>query len=86
MAEVIFLIGIITIFVTFLLAVSFPAVTTQIYSVIQSFLTYISSSTGIIWMFVPKDYTLMLLNLVIAVELIIRGYKIFMFIYAKIRG
>lgn len=85
MAQVILVLAVIGIFIAFIAALSFPAVTTLFYQFWQTACTYIGQGTGILWLFVPKSLAIALLEIVIAMEVIYRAILIFSWIYAKIK-
>ena len=65
--------------------IQFPAIATEIYTVIHSVITYMSQGVGILWFFLPKTLTLTVLGLVIAIEVIIRAFLIFQWIYNHLK-
>lgn len=70
--------------VTAILAISFPAVSTEIITYIDFLFSYIQMGMGIVWLFVPRGITVTLMTLVIGIEVIILGYKFVMWVLRKI--
>lgn len=70
--------------VTAILAISFPAVSTEIITYIDFLFGYIEMGMGIVWLFVPRGITVTLMTLVIGIEVIILGYKFVMWVLRKI--
>lgn len=85
MVTVLFFVAFIVLFVGTITLVQFPEIATEIYTVISSVIEYIGNATGILWFFLPKDLTLIVLSLVIAIELIYRGILIFLWIYNHLK-
>lgn len=85
MAAVLFFVAFIVLFVGTITLVQFPEIATEIYTVISSVIEYIGNATGILWFFLPKDLTLIVLTLVIAIETIYRGILIFLWIYNNLK-
>lgn len=85
MAAAVIMIAFIALFVGTITLVQFPEVATEIYQVISAVMDYISQAAGIVWFFLPKTLTLTVLTLVIAIEVIIRGIKIFLWIYDHLK-
>ena len=85
MATAVIIIAFITLFVGTVTLIQFPAIATEIYTVIHSVITYISQGVGILWFFLPKTLTLTVLGLVIAIEVIIRAFLIFQWIYNHLK-
>lgn len=75
------LIGIV---VTAILAVSFPAVSTEIIIYIDYMFGYIEQAMGIVWLFAPRGITITLMTLTIGVEVIVLGYKFVLWVLRKI--
>lgn len=86
MATAIIILAFIALFIGFIVLVNFPALATEIYTVISSLITYISHGTGIIWFLFPKTLTLLVFDLVIGIEVTIRALKIFLWIYDKLKN
>lgn len=86
MATAILIITIILIFVAFILMIQFPEFATEIYTVLHSLIEYMGNASGILWFFLPKELTLVVLGLVLAIEVIIRSIMIFLWIYRHVRG
>lgn len=85
MATAVIIIAFIALFVGTIALIQFPEVATEIYQVISAVMDYISQASGIVWFFLPKNLTLIVLTLVISIEVIIRGFKIFLFIYNHLK-
>lgn len=85
MAAALIMLGFIALFVGTITLIQFPEIATEIYTVISSVLEYIAQSTGILWFFLPKTLTLVVLTLVLAIEVIIRGIKLFLWIYEHLK-
>lgn len=85
MATAVIIIAFIALFVGTVTLIQFPAIATEIYTVIQSVITYMSQGVGILWFFLPKTLTLTVLGLVIAIEVIIRAFLIFQWIYNHLK-
>lgn len=86
MATAIIILAFIALFIAFIVLVQFPEIATQIYTIIESLINYISNGTGIIWFLFPKTLTLIVFNLVIGIEVTIRALKIFLWIYDKLKN
>lgn len=85
MALALILIAFIVLFVGMIVLIQFPEVATDIYITLEAFIEYISDSTGILWFFLPKTFTLTVLGLVIAIEVIFRAFLLFQWIYDKLK-
>lgn len=85
MAAALIMIAFIVLFVGTIALLQFPAVAAEIYTVLQSLIDYLASATGILWLFVPKTLTLTVLGLVFAIEVIIRGFLLFRWIYESLK-
>lgn len=85
MATAVIIIAFIALFVGTIVLIQFPEIATEIYTVIQSVIGYIEQGTGILWFFLPKTLTLTVLGLVIAIEVIIRAFLIFQWIYNHLK-
>lgn len=85
MAEALIMIAFIVLFVGTIMMLQFPAVATEIYTVLASLIAYMGEATGILWFFLPKNLTLTVLGLVIAIEVIYRGFLIFLWIYNHLK-
>lgn len=70
--------------VTYVIAIEFPSVAPQISSAIDAIIYYLGQAMDIVWLFVPKEITITLMTLAIAVEGIVLGYKFIMWILRKI--
>ena len=86
MGELLFIIGVIGLFIAFIASIQFPVIPTTIYTIVTAFFDYMSNAIGIVWVFAPKDLSVTLLELVITIEIVIRAIQIFIWIYEKIRG
>ena len=85
MATAIIIIAFITLFVGTVVLVQFPAIATEIYTVATSLIDYMSQGVGILWFFLPKTLTLTVLTLVIGIEVIIRAFMIFLWVYRHLK-
>lgn len=85
MATAVIIIAFITLFVSTVLLIQFPQVATEIYTVAQSVIDYMGQGAGILWFFLPRTLTLTVLGLVIAIEVIIRAFLIFQWIYNHLK-
>lgn len=85
MAAALIMIAFIALFVGTIVLIQFPEIATEIYTVLQSAIDYISQSTGILWFFVPRSLALTILTLVIAIEVIYRGFLLFLWIYNHLK-
>lgn len=85
MATAVILIAFITLFIATVTLIQFPEVATEIYTVAQSVIDYMSQGIGIVWFFLPKTLTLTVLSLVIAIEVIIRAFLIFQWVYDHLK-
>lgn len=74
----------IAILVAAIMVIEFPAVAPQILSAIDAIIYYMGQAMDIVWLFVPKEITITLMSLAIAVEGIVLGYKFVMWILRKI--
>lgn len=84
MAYVILVLAVIGIIIAFFVGISFPAIPTQVYTVFSVFIDYISTATGILWFFVPREFTLILVGVAIAFEVVIQSIHLFYFIMVKL--
>ncbi len=85
MAAALIMLAFIALFIGTIVLIQFPEVATEIYTVLNSLIEYMGQATGILWFFLPKDLTLIVLTLVLAIEAIIRVFKIFLFIYNHLK-
>lgn len=85
MSAAIIMIGFIVLFVGTIALIQFPELATEIYTVMSSLIQYMGDAIGIVWFFVPKQLTLTILALVLAIEVIIRGIIIFLWIYNHLK-
>ena len=72
------------ILVAAIFVIEFPAVAPQILTAIDAIIYYMGQAMDIVWLFVPKEITITLMTLAIAVEGIVLGYKFVMWILRKI--
>ena len=86
MATAIIILAFIALFVGFIVLVQFPAIATQIYTLLSSLMIYLAESTGILWFFFPRTLTLTIFNLVIGIEVAFRALKIFLWIYSQLKN
>lgn len=85
MSAAIIMIGFIVLFVGTIALIQFPEVATEIYTVLSAFIGYLGDASGILWFFLPKTLTLTVLALVLAIEVVIRGIIIFLWIYNHLK-
>lgn len=85
MSAAIIMIGFIVLFVGTITLIQFPEIATEIYTVLSSLIGYLGDASGILWFFLPKTLTLTVLALVLAIELVIRGILIFLWIYEHLK-
>lgn len=85
MAAALIMIAFIVLFVGTIVLIQFPEVATDIYVVLEAFIGYVSESTGILWFFLPKNLTLTVLGLVVAIEAIFRAFLLFQWIYNSLK-
>lgn len=85
MVTVLFFLAFILLFVGTIVLVQFPEIATEIYHVISIVIDYIGKGSGILWFFVPKTLALIVVGLVLAIETIIRGIQIFLWIYGHLK-
>lgn len=85
MAAALIMLAFIALFIGTITLVQFPEIATEVYAVISSVLDYIAQASGILWFFLPKSLTLIVLTLVLAIEVIIRGIKLFLWIYEHLK-
>ncbi|MCM1222394.1 MAG: hypothetical protein NC548_48795 [Lachnospiraceae bacterium] len=85
MVTVLFFLAFILLFVGTIVLVQFPEVATEIYEVISIVIEYVSKGSGIVWFFLPKTLTLIVLGIVLAVEVIMRGLHVFLWIYDHLK-
>lgn len=74
----------IAIIVAYVIAIEFPSVAPQLSSAIDAIIYYLGQAMDIVWLFVPKEITITLMTLAIAVDVIVLGYKFIMWILRKI--
>lgn len=86
MASAIIILAFIGLFVGTLTLIQFPAIAADILTVFEKLMYYFGQGTSILWFFVPKSITLTVIGLVISIEVIIRGFKIFLFVYDKLKN
>lgn len=85
MVTAIIILAFIALFVGSVVLIKFPAIATDIYTVASSFIDYMAQGAGILWFFLPKTLTLTVLTLVIAIEVIIRAFMIFLWVYNHLK-
>lgn len=85
MATAVIIIAFITLFIGTVVLIQFPAIATEIYTVAQSVIDYMAQGAGILWFFLPRTLTLTVLGLVIAIEVIIRAFLIFQWVYNHLK-
>lgn len=84
MIQLIIIAAIIALIVAYLLAISFPEIASQIFTVMEALVYYLGQSMDIVWLFVPKEITLILMGLAISIQVIVYGYHFVMWILRKI--
>ena len=85
MAEALIMIAFIVLFLGTLALIQFPEIATEIYVVLESLITYMGEATGVLWFFLPKNLTLVVLGLVFGIEVIFRAFLIFLWIYNHLK-
>lgn len=85
MSAAIIMIGFIALFVGTIVLIQFPEIATEIYTVLSALIGYMGEASGILWFFLPKTLTLTVLGLVLAIEVVIRGILIFLWIYNHLK-
>lgn len=85
MAAAIIMLAFIALFVGTIVLIKFPAVATEIYDIISLVIDYIGKGTGILWFFVPRQLALTIVTLVLAIEVIYRGFLLFLWIYNHLK-
>lgn len=85
MATAIIILAFIGLFVGTVVLVQFPVVATEIYTVASSLIDYMAQASGVLWFFLPKSLTLTVLTLVIGIEVIIRSFMIFLWVYNHLK-
>lgn len=74
----------IAIIVAYILIIQFPSLASQVSTVLDAIIYYLSQAMGIVWLFVPQQLTVVLVSLSISIEVIVLGYKFVMWILRKI--
>lgn len=74
----------IAIIVAYILIIQFPSLASQVSTVLDAIIYYLSQAMGIVWLFVPQQLTVVLMSLAISIEVIVLGYKFVMWILRKI--
>lgn len=85
MVTALIIIAFIALFVGTVVLVQFPAIATEIYTVMNSLIDYMAHGVGLLWFFLPKTLTLTVLTLVISIEVIYRGFLLFLWIYNHLK-
>ncbi len=85
MAAAVIMIAFITLFLGTIILVQFPVLATEIYTVISALIGYVSDAMGIVWFFVPKNLTLTLIGIAVAIELVKYGFMLFCWIYNHLK-
>lgn len=85
MAAALIMLAFIALFVGTIVLIQFPAIATEIYTVLSSLIQYLADATGILWFFIPKNLTLTVLALVFAIEVIFRAFLLFRWIYNSLK-
>ncbi len=81
MSTAIIMLGFIALLVATIALVQFPEVATEIYVTLSAFIGYMGDATGILWFFLPKTLTLIVLGCVLGIEVAFRAFQIFLWIY-----
>ena len=82
---IVILIGVfIALIVSFVLSIVFPDLSSVVSTYLDALIYYIGQGMDIVWLFVPKTITLVLMSLAISVEVIYLGYLLIMWIIKKI--
>lgn len=84
MGMVIFIIAVAALAIALIVAVQFPELADQVDSIVNALIYYMTQGMDIVWLFVPKTLTLILMSLAVAVELVVLGYKFVMWIVRKL--
>lgn len=74
----------ISIFVITVLSLEFPVFSDIIATYVDGMLFYMSQGMDIVWLFLPRDYTITLIILESAVEVIIITYRVIMWSLRKL--
>lgn len=74
----------IAIIVAYILIIQFPSLASQVSTVLDAIIYYLSQAMGIVWLFVPQQLTVVLMSLAISIEVIVLAYKFVMWILRKI--
>lgn len=85
MAAALIMLAFIALFVGTIMLIQFPEIATQIYEVLSALIQYLADATGILWFFIPKNLTLIVLGLVFAIEVIFRAFLLFRWIYESLK-
>lgn len=85
MAAAVIMITFITLFLGTIILVQFPVLATEIYTVIGAFTGYVSDAMGIVWFFLPKNLTLTLIGIALAIELVKYGFMLFCWVYNHLK-
>lgn len=84
MIQLIIIAAIIALIAAYLLVIEFPELIPAVYSAGDAIVYYLGQAMDIVWLFVPKEITLALMTLAIAIEIIVMGYHFVMWILRKI--
>jgi len=84
MIQLIIIGAIIAILSAYLLAITFPELAPQIMTALDAIVFYLGQAMDIVWLFVPREFTLILMMLAISVQIIVYGYHFVMWILRKI--
>lgn len=74
----------IALIVSYLLVIQFPALASQVTSILDALIYYLGQAMDIVWLFVPQSITVTLMTLAIGVEVIVLGYKFVMWVLRKV--
>lgn len=84
MVQVLIIIGIFAIVVALVLVIEFPQVLDTIPTYLDALIYYLGQAMDIVWIFVPRTFTVALMTLTISVEVIYLGYLFVMWVIRKI--
>ena len=74
----------IVVVIGYITVIAFPELAGQIASIVEAIIYYLSGAMDIVWLFVPKTITIVLMSLAISVEIVVMGYHFVMWILKKI--
>lgn len=74
----------IALIVAWIVIIQFPSLASQVTTILDALVFYLSEAMDIVWLFVPRTITITLMSLAIAVEVVVLGYKFVMWILRKV--